>query len=304
MLITTDLKTKILEAVKENFALKNSHKQKYSQSRHACWLGINSSVYSRLSKGVELDRLLSDNEWVRVGKQLMVDLDGLNWQTAQTTTYTKITKQLKYCMNNSLCGIFCDDSSIGKTWPAKKMGIEFANVAYVDCSGLKTWSKLIRGIARAFGFTVSGTLFEIRQQVIDNILALDKPLIILDESGDINDAAILELKGLWNELEYMCGWYLLGANGLRSRMENKVRYSKVGFEELFNRVGGKYQSSTEGLTNGKKEILKRQQIESVIKLNAPTATAEQVSEMVASCEFNQRRARIEVMKFKSQFSKN
>ena len=62
--------------------------------------------------------------------------------------------------------------------------------------------------------------------------------------------------------------------------------------------------STEGLTNGKKEILKRQQIESVIKLNAPTATAEQVSEMVASCEFNQRRARIEVMKFKSQFSKN
>jgi len=294
MTITTPQKQQVQAAIMADFETRNTVKG-YSQSRHANYLGINTSIYSRMKSG-ETDRLLSDGEWVRIALKLNVQLTELSWKPAKTPTFRTITGQLQACMNNAIGGIFCDDSSIGKTFAAREFALHYANVAFVDCSGVKTWSKLIRAIASAFGFNEKGVLSEIRQGVIDGVLALDHPLIILDEAGDLSDSAILELKGLWNALEYLCGWYMMGANGLRVKMERKLSWNKVGYEELFNRLGNRFQNMTGTMTEGQVMIFKRKQIELMAKAQRPNLTAERVAEIVNACQGNARRLRIELLK--------
>lgn len=295
MTITTPQKQQIQAAIMADFESRSAATSGYVQSRHANYLGINTSVYSRMKSG-ETDRLLSDGEWVRLALKLNVQLLELSWKVAKTATFRTITGQLQVCMNNAVGGIFCDDSNLGKTFAGKEFARHYANVAFVDCSGVKTWSKLIRAIARAFGFNTNGSLTEIRQGVIDGVLALEHPLIILDEAGDLSDSAILELKGLWNSLEYLCGWYMMGANGLRVKMERKMNWNKVGYEELFNRLGSRFQNMTATMTEGQTMIFKRKQIELMTKTQRPDLPPEQVAEIVNACQGNARRLRIELMK--------
>lgn len=295
MLLTQELKRDTLAAIREDFAQKKQSTRSYTQSRHATYLGINTSVYSRISNN-DTDKVLSDGEWIRIARKLNVPSFTQQWQAARTRTFRIITGQLQACMLNSIGGIFCDDSSLGKTFACKHFALSYANVAYVDCSGVKTWPKLIRAIAAAFGFPPNGKLHDLRQTIIDNVLSLDNPLIILDEAGDLDDSAILSLKGLWNELESLCGWYMVGANGLRAKMERKLANNKVGYEEMFNRLGNRFQNVTGTMTIGEKDILKRGQIEQIAKANAPDLTVEQLAEVVSNCDGNARRVRVELLK--------
>lgn len=294
MLLTTEVKHDTLAAIRQDFAQK-SQTEKYTQSRHAGALGINKSIYSRLGKG-ETDKVLSDGEWIRIAVMLNVPAVTGGWKVAKTKTFRMITAQLQECMVKSEGCIFCDDSSLGKTFACKTFARQYANVAYVDCSQISTWGDLLRAICTAFGLPILKTLAETRSVLISSVLELEKPLVILDEAGDLNDNAMLKLKGLSNALEYMCGWYVTGANGLRAKFDNKLSWNKVGWEEMFNRLGNKYQSVTEGMTRTETELFKRKQIEQIAIAQNPKLIPEQVANIVSNCEGNARRVRRELMK--------
>lgn len=295
MLLTQEVKQHTLAAIREDFAKKNA-KRAYTQSRHATYLGINTSIYSRVAKG-ETEKVLSEGEWIRIAKKLNVPFGESPWKVARTKTFTTITAQLKFCMENAAGSMFCDDSNLGKTFACKTFAAAYANAAYVDCSLITTWSELIRAIAASLGFPPEGKLSELRKKTIENILALENPIIILDEAGDLNDAAWLKLKGLWNALEYSCGWYITGANGLRVKIENKLSWNKLGFEEMFSRLGKRFQALTHTYTEGEKAIFKNTQIELIIKAQAPELTTDEVAEMIGNCDYDSRRVRIELKKF-------
>ena len=74
--------------------------------------------------------------------------------------------------------------------------------------------------------------------------SLPRPLVVLDEAGDLEYSAFLELKALWNATEYCCGWYMMGANGLEKKINIAIEYKKVGYEEILSRYGGKPQKAT------------------------------------------------------------
>lgn len=312
MNITATHQKNIQAAIKANLALKKSKDERYTNTRHAYWLGIHPSIHNRLLKG-ETNRLLSEGEWVRIGMKLHVNLDGLNWQTASTKTYRFITAQILSCMEYSVGGIFCDDSSIGKTWAAEEIDLNHPNVALVDCSQAHTWSLLLRAISRAFGFNPEGKLRDVYKALVDNIYTLNNAIIILDEVGDLSDKVILNLKGLWNACPNMIGWYIMGANGLRRKLKNKLDWQKVGYEEWFNRLGNRIHSLTgrtaagEVLNNamsiGEIEIMKRKQIEEIIKKNYPT-NKDTLFEMVNDCDLNPRRIRLEILKRRKKAKSN
>lgn len=307
MQVTETLKKNVQAAIKGNLSLKKGIDLSYTNNRHAYWLDIHPSIYSRVLKG-EIIKVLSDGEWVRLAVKLHVDMDGLHWKTAETKTYRYIKAQILACMEYSAGGIFCDDSSIGKTWVAEEIDINHPNVALVDCSQTKTWGPLLRQLCRAFGFNPEGRLRDVRKMLIENIYTLQNAIIILDEVGDLSDAVILELKGLWNALPNMLGWYIMGANGLRKKLKKKLDWQKVGYEEWFNRLGNRIHSvigrtapgevSMGGLSQGEIEIMKRKQIEDILKVNYKT-DKETLFEMVNNCDLNPRRMRIEILKRKT-----
>lgn len=235
---TTDVRIKIAAAIKERIKLYPS------ASKFATAIGISKSVLSRILRG-ETDHVLDQGKWINVARLLNVEIGSRpSWMRAETPVYIYVTEQLKACQENSISGLLCDRADIGKTFAAKCYVQEHANAVYVDCSQVKCKTKLIRQIAKEFGVDHKGRYDEVYSDLVYYLKSVASPLVVLDEAGDLEYTAFLELKGLWNAAEYSCGWYMMGADALRRKIEHMIENKKVGYAEIFSRYGARFQRIT------------------------------------------------------------
>ena len=157
-----------------------------SDARFAATLGIGSAQYSRIKRG-ETVGVLADEKWISIARRLGVGLtDAPAWQTAETPVFKYITAQLEMCQQNGLSAMLCDLTDIGKTYTARQYVKTHRNAVYVDCSQVKTRQKLLRGIAREFGVGSTGRLADVYNDLVFYLKTLDRPLVILDEAGDLS----------------------------------------------------------------------------------------------------------------------
>ena len=240
MEITRDIKQRIIEAIKAN-------RENYpSDNKHAAALGISGSVYNSIKKG-NIDRQVSDTNWICIARRLNVSLaEEMVWKAAETPTYIFITEQLAMCQESGVSAILCDMANIGKTFTARVYVKTHRNAIYVDCSQVKSKQRLIRHIAREFGISTNGRYVDVYDDLVFYLKTLDTPLIILDEAGDLQYEAFLELKALWNATERCCAWYMMGADGLKEKINRSIECKKVGYTEMLSRYGDKYSKVTPG----------------------------------------------------------
>lgn len=229
------MKKKVLAAMaaaRENFA--------GSDAKFAVSLGINSAQYSRVKNG-ETERVLSDQNWISLARHLGVNLnDAPEWKTAATPVFQYITAQLEMCQKNSMSTMLCDLSDIGKTYTAQHYAKTHRNAVYVDCSQVKSKTRLIRTIAKSFGVGSTGRFTDVYEDLVYYLKTLPDPLVILDEAGDLYYEAFLEIKAMWNATDGVCGWYMMGADGLKAKIQRAIENKKVGYTELFSRFGKRY----------------------------------------------------------------
>jgi hypothetical protein len=234
-MITVELKGKILEALGENRKMFGGSDAKYAVS-----LGINNAQYSRIKRG-DTERVLSDAAWITLARRLGVSLSGApEWKTASTPVFRFITAQLTLCQEKSTSLLLCDMSDIGKTYTAVHYAKTHRNVVYADCSQVKSRSKLVRYIAKSFGVGSTGLYRDVYDDLVFYVKTLPAPLIILDEAGDLEYEAFLEVKALWNATELACGWYMMGADGLHEKIRRSIDMKRVGYTEIFSRFGRRY----------------------------------------------------------------
>lgn len=259
------MKTRILAAVAAN-------RTNYpSDAKHAASLGITNSVYSQIKNG-QTDKMLSEANWISLARRLNVSLRaGIEWKTAKTATYTYITAQLAACQSGSLSAILCDMPNIGKTFTARQYIATHANAIYVDCSQTKTKRALVRKISKEFGVGITGKYQDMYDDLVYYLRSMETPLIVLDEAGDLAYEAFLELKALWNATERCCGWYMMGADGLKAKINRSVDCLKVGYAEMLSRYGDHYSRVTPDEAKQRDEFL-REQARIVAKVNAPQGT--------------------------------
>lgn len=288
-MITTANKQRILEAIAAN-------RQNYpSDARHAAVLGISASVYNALKKG-QTDKALSDANWVSIARRLDVNLrDTSEWKGAKTATFDYISLQMEACQDRSLSVILCDLPNIGKTYAARWYVNEHRNAVYVDCSQVKTKRALVKKIAKEFGVGASGKYQETYEDLVYYLRSMEHPLVVLDEAGDLQYEAFLELKALWNATEMCCGWYMMGADGLRAKINRMVEHQKVGYAEIFSRYGGKYSRVTPEHEDDRKAFL-MEQARVVAKVNAPKGT--DIGQIVRKSGGGLRRVYTEIEKLK------
>ena len=287
-MITTEQKQKILSAVREN---RNVYP---SDAKHAHVLGIPASAYSNLKKGVT-DRLLSDANWITIARRLNVQLGRqIDWKTVSTPVFQYVTASLDFTQKNSTGGILCDEAGIGKTYAARHYARTHKNSVYIDCSQCKSKQKFVRQVAKEFGVDSTGRYSDVFDDLKYYLRTLETPLIILDEAGDLQYDAFLELKALWNGAgENNCGWYMLGAQGLREKMERSINCKKVGYSEIFNRYGNRYARVTPESEKDRKQFL-RGQADMVAKANARSGT--DIRTLVNKCDGHLRRLFTEIQK--------
>ncbi|GIZ10015.1 ATP-binding protein [Flavobacterium sp. UMI-01] len=234
MNLTAEFKEKVRQAIIENRSNYGGNDVEYSKS-----LGINKSIYSRL-KGGETEKLLSDTAWISLGRLLQVKVYEDNWKVARTAVYTEIEDNLSFCKELSRSMVLVDDCGIGKTFCTKHIIRKMKNTFYIDCSQAKSKQQFIKLLARTIGIDNNGKYNEILENVKYYITTLEKPLIILDEAGDLQYDAFLELKGIWNGTDGACGWYMMGADGLRKKITRGLSASKVGYAEIFSRFSDEF----------------------------------------------------------------
>lgn len=225
-------------------AMKAERDRLGSNAKLAKKLSISDAQISRVING-ETENVLSDAKWLTIGRKLSVVLGTqLEIKIAETPTFRFVNRQLEICQTSSISLILCDAAGIGKTFAAKHYVKTTRNAIYIDCSQVKSKRRLVRKIASEFGISQEGRYDELYENLIYYLRSIPSPLIVLDEAGDLEYAAFLELKALWNATEYTCGFYMMGADGLRAKIDRALRSNKVGYTEIMRRYGEKYQKVT------------------------------------------------------------
>ena len=290
-MINTEIKQRILEAIAAN-------RSNYpSDAKHAAALGISASVYNSLKKG-QTDKALSDANWVNIARRLDVNLrDSIEWKGARTETFKYISTQLEACQERSLSVILCDLPNIGKTFTARWYVNDHRNAVYVDCSQVKTKRAMVRKIANEFGLDGAGKYQDVYEDLVYYLRSMERPLVVLDEAGDLQYEAFLELKALWNATEMCCGWYMMGADGLAAKINRNVEGKKVGYAEIFSRYGGKYSRVTPEQEDDRKAFL-MEQARVVASVNAPKGT--DIGQIVRKSQGGLRRVYTEIEKIKKE----
>lgn len=264
MNLTIEIKKKIVSAIltqRQNFT--------GSDAKFATSLGINKAVFARIKQG-ETEKVLSDNNWISVARKMNVQLgDRPEWHAAETSVFQYITSQLELCQLESLTGIYCDVADIGKTFSAQHYARNHKNAVYVDCSQVKSKQKLVRFIAKEFGLDHNGRYNDVYEDLVYYLKVIHRPLIALDEVADLDYAAFLELKALWNATEHYCAWYMLGADGLQKKIEKGIAGKKVGFTEIFSRYGSKFHAITPRASEERTAFL-QDEAATILATNLPT----------------------------------
>ncbi len=260
MKLTTEFKNKVIQSLKD---ARNNYGG--SDAAFAKKYGMNSSVWSRLKNG-ELEKLLSETHWLTLGREMGVTPHERKWNTAYTAVFKAIESDVIFCRDNAKSMILVDDCAIGKTYTAKYLSRTLENCFYVDGSQAKTKQQFIRSIAKALGVDHHGRYVEVKANIKYYLNMLTQPVVIVDEAGDIDYGAFLELKELWNATDGVCGWYMMGADGLRAKIERGIRNQKVGYREILSRYSDKFMKI---VPVGKEDRLSfyRKLIEDVINVN-------------------------------------
>lgn len=281
MRLDITFKNKVREAI-----LKDRENYGGNDVEYAKKLGIDKAIYNRMKKG-ETEKLISDTKWLIIANDLGVKLREDNWKIARTQIYSEIEDNLAVCKETGMSMILVDDCGIGKTFCAKHIVRQMKNAFYVDCSQAKTKQQFIRLLAKTIGVDNTGRYTDVKTAIKTYLIYLEKPLIVLDEAGDLDYNAFLELKELWNAAPRQCGWYMIGADGLRAKIDRGVSYKKVGYAEIFDRYSNFVKLVPKGTDD--KEQFYRKLIGDVAYVNVEDK--EIVGSLIATCMADNKRLR-------------
>ncbi len=233
--LTNDFKNKVIAGL---LTLRENYQG--PDGSFAKTLEIHNSVWSRLKNG-EREGLLKDSQWINLGRELNISAKDKEWKFVRTEVFNHIEEEVLFCKENSKSMILVDDADIGKTVAGKYLSKTLKNCFFISACQTKTKQQFIRTLAKTIGVDGTGKYVQVKANIKYCLKSvMDSPIIIIDEAGDLEYPAFLELKELWNATEGCCGWYMMGADGLEEKMKRGIASKKVGYREIFRRYSNKF----------------------------------------------------------------
>jgi DNA transposition AAA+ family ATPase len=95
-------------------------------------------------------------------------------------------------------------------------------------------------LLRSAGLSSEGTVGELIENFIEHVRTLHKPLIIVDQADKLKDPQLDLFMDFYNDLEGHCAFILSGVPALQKRILKGVQRDKIGYRELYSRVGRKF----------------------------------------------------------------
>lgn len=220
-------------------AVETEKTQHKTITSYAKYLGIDKTT---LRSFIENKKDLSLSQYMRVARRLKIELNRTDdWATAKTEVFEYLQEQFIICQKNGISAILADVPDIGKTHTARWYASNTPGAIYIDCSQVKSKQKLVRSISAEFDLDATIKYQDVYDDLVFYLNSVPGSLIILDEAGDLEYPAFLEMKALWNATEGSVGYFLMGADGLKTKIEGGLSRKRLGFAEMFSRLGTRFQ---------------------------------------------------------------
>ena len=255
MSVIFECTTEFKESVKTSLVDARS-KFEGSDAKFARKMGISASIYSRIKNG-EYDKVVKPSQWLAWGQQFGISPNSRKWKTVETDVFKTIREEILFCKTYHKSRVFVDDCAIGKTYTAKYLSRTIPNCIYIDCSQCKTKILFARTLAKNLGIESSGRYVDLKEQIKYYLNAISDPVVILDEAGDVDYNTFCDFKEYWNATDGRCGWYMMGADGLRKKMMDGISRQAVSYRELFSRYSDRFSSIVPTEKNDKIRFYKK-----------------------------------------------
>ena len=238
-------------SIKEQVALQMNQKG-LSQNRFAKLLGISSAQLSNILTG-NWDKI-SDGMWNSVRSKLGGD-SKQGWLILTTQNFASVEAVCDDAKDNQRMLGIIGPTGLGKTKALQSYAQSNPNTGYVLCDFLMTQKSLMVAVAKAFGLDSNGTKQVLMNRVCERMNKMDKPLLILDDLGKVNDRIYRIIQLFYDRTEGNAGIVVAGVQSLRNYLEKCAHRDKVGFRELLSRIEywqelrGPARSEVKGLCN-------------------------------------------------------
>lgn len=282
MIISNEFKEKARVALLE-------HRKLYSGSdaAFAKQFDISASQFSRVKNG-QIENILDNSKWVHIGREFGVNLKGTSWKIARTEVYIEIESNITFCKQFSKAMILVDQWGIGKTASAKDVVKKLEDAFYLDCSQAKTKHLFTRSLAKAIGLDSKGKYVDVKENVKYYLKLLDHPIVVLDDAGDLEYNAFMDLKEYWNGTEDSCGWYMIGDDSLQNKITKAIDKKKVGYGAVLSRFSDQFISLVP-VDKKRKQDFMMKLVADVASVNVKSKTA--IPKLVKQCVGQQKTLR-------------
>jgi Cdc6-like AAA superfamily ATPase len=115
------------------------------------------------------------------------------------------------------------------------------NVYFLECA--EYWNKktFLSNLLKAMGKGETGmNAGEMMETIVSELRHQHQPLIILDEVDKLTDPVLKFFITLYNELNTLCGFVWTSTNAMQKRMKKGLGTNKIGYQELFSRIGSRF----------------------------------------------------------------
>lgn len=255
---------------------------KTSQNKVAKQAGVSSATISQIINGNW--ELIAAEMWRKIQVNLRLDAQ---WQIAETTNLRLITQLLEAAQVRHLAFGISFEAGAGKSAAYRRYARKYNNVIYIECKNYWSKKSYVQNLVTASGLSPEGTTEELIEQFIDQVKSQASPLIIIDQFDKLKDASMDLFMDFYNELESHCGFVLSGVPALEKRIKRGVQRDKIGYRELFSRIGRKFIKLDE---------LKLEDVRAVCNANG-LFDEDEIKMIKSSCEGDLRRVRKEVERY-------
>lgn len=211
-----------------------------SQNKAAATLkNVSAATLSQI-KARNWDKI-ADEMWRSIEAQLNRASDG--WQGVETRfsrTFTDLLTDAKY--HSNVYGVVAEAGS-GKTFTVREFAATHPNVYHIVCKewwGLQSYLTEILRVMGASSRINNNNNSEMFTSIVSVLQKQDTPLLVFDEADKLRDKVMYSNISLYNELEGICGIVMCATNNLEKRIKNGVASHKIGYNEIYSRLGRRF----------------------------------------------------------------
>lgn len=215
-------------------------------------IGISNATYSNMLNGSTQPghdkwKSINDERWLMVKKWAtphastapasITQTNSPEWPLMDTINLRVVIDLCTDAQANSRLLSVCADTGLGKTTGLKKYCADTPNAYYTLCTVTMGRKDFLNAIARSMGMDVEGSIHSRLATIVNKLAGLDRPLLVLDDVGKLNDACLRLLQIVYDELERRIGIVIAGLPYFQKTLFRNAVKGKQGFPELRRRIG-------------------------------------------------------------------